>query len=78
MQHASQNRLLISGSVLASRVSKAGGAEMAPEGIWHSGWPRARAWQNAYESAADESGPYFRKFSSIPPNRTGYFFEELG
>ena len=45
MQLASQTRLLISGSVLASRVSKAGGAEMAPEGIWHSGWPRARAWQ---------------------------------
>ena len=44
---ASQTRLLISGSVLTSRVSKAGGAEMAPEGIWHSGWPRARAWQNA-------------------------------
>ena len=47
MQLASKHRLLISGSVLASRVSKAGGAEMAPEGIWHSGWPRARAWQNA-------------------------------
>ena len=70
---ASQTRLLISGSVLTSRVSKAGGAEMAPEGIWHSGWPRARAWHNAYESASDE----FRVYFHLQLPRVT-FFEELG
>ena len=56
---ASQTRLLISGSVLTSRVSKAGGAEMAPEGIWHSGWPRARAWQNAMSRPLTNPALYF-------------------
>ena len=73
MQLASKHRLLISGSVLASRVSKAGGAEMAPEGIWHSGSRAREHGRMPMSRPLTNPAPYVHLQL---PRVT--FFEELG